>query len=270
MEIAERHASGAVKTMIATLADGSQVSRTGGEMRNALGLKSSYITAVDGAGGAVASPPAVTPSEPQEPEQPQYETQVKLITEPVLERKALTGYEVKARVLPKKKGVLVWRQELRNGEWVTVQKARTNAKGVVSFRTAKAWPPGVTTENRLVVVRKKQTIGLSETINVAVVPSVKPRTVALVSDAQVSVPAGSGFVIKANVRPKKAGLLVWRQALVNGEWVTVQKARTKANGRVVFRVKKATPAGATYTYRLIVVDKKQAAGASPDITVSVQ
>jgi hypothetical protein len=37
----------------------------------------------------------------------------------------------------------------------------------------------------------------------------------------------------------------------------------------VFRVKKAAPAGATYTYRILVVAKRQAAGASPDITVNV-
>ena len=62
---------------------------------------------------------------------------------------------------------------------------------------------------------------------------------------------------------------MWRQALVNGEWQTVQRGTTKKGGRVVFRVKKAAPAGATYTYRILVIAKKQAAGASPDITVNV-
>jgi hypothetical protein len=85
----------------------------------------------------------------------------------------------------------------------------------------------------------------------------------------MSAALGSKVVIKARVLPKKKGLTVWRQAFVNGEWVTVDKAKTDARGAVSFRIKKATPAGASYTYRLVVIDRKQAAGASPEITVTV-
>ena len=85
---------------------------------------------------------------------------------------------------------------------------------------------------------------------------------------------GKGFTVKAVVRPKKKGLVVWRQVLVgtdpvNGEWKTADVKRTDSKGRVSFRVKKAKPEGANYTYRLVVVDDRQAAGASPLITVSV-
>jgi hypothetical protein len=45
--------------------------------------------------------------------------------------------------------------------------------------------------------------------------------------------------------------------------------KTAKKGRVIFRIKKAKPAGATYTYRLLVVDNRQAAGVSPLITVAV-
>jgi ribosomal protein L23 len=150
-----------------------------------------------------------------------------------------------------------------------VAKGKTNSKGQVSFSVRKAWPPGTTTTNRLVVVRKKSPIGMSQDIAVTVIPSVKHRSVALVTPARIDAPAGKPFTITAKVRPFRSGLLVWRQALVNGEWTTVDKARTQAKGRVTFRVKRAAPAGATYTYRLVVVDKAQAAGVSPEFTVVV-
>lgn len=270
LAITERYASSVPKTVVATLADGSQVTKSGAELRNALGLKSAYIQAIDGATGAaltdpgaVAAPPAPTD------EQPEYETQVKMRTPTAIEPKALTSYTLKARVLPKKKGRMVWRQQLVDGAWKTVAKARTNSKGVVTFTTKKAWPPGTSTTERLLVVAKKQPIGVSEQLTVAITPSVAPRTVRLKTPQNVSAPLGSKVVIKARVLPKKKGLTVWRQAFVNGEWVTVDRAKTDARGGVSFRIKKATPAGASYTYRLVVIDRKQAAGASPEIIVTV-
>jgi hypothetical protein len=81
-------------------------------------------------------------------------------------------------------------------------------------------------------------------------------------------------VIKAKMRPGKKGFTVWRQVLVSGdpetgEWRTVGKTKTKAGGKISFKVKKATPTGATYLYRLVVVDNRQAAGVSPVISVTV-
>jgi hypothetical protein len=119
------------------------------------------------------------------------------------------------------------------------------------------------------VVRKMAPIGMSQDISVTVTSSVKARTVALVTPVKIDVPVGKPFTIKAKVRPFKSGMMVWRQALVNDQWVTVGKTRTKAKGTVNFKVKRAGPAGATYTYRLVVVDKAQAAGVSPSFTVVV-
>jgi hypothetical protein len=100
------------------------------------------------------------------------------------------------------------------------------------------------------------------------------RTVALISPAAISKKDGKSFVIKAKMRPGKKGLTVWRQVLVSGdpetgEWRTVGKTKTKAGGKISFKVKKATPTGATYLYRLVVVDNRQAAGVSPVISVTV-
>jgi hypothetical protein len=260
-----------VKTIQATLGDGSVVSKTGSAIRSALGLKSAYINSVDGSAGSAGAAPAVTPPAGDTEGEPvaASERQVRLLSPAATEVKAGKSYSVRAQVTPKKKDLRVWRQELVNGEWKTVAKGRTDTKGRVSFSVRKAWPPGTTTTNRLVVVRKMAPIGMSQDISVTVTPSVKARSVALVTPIKIEAAAGKPFAITAKVRPFASGLMVWRQALVNGEWVTVDKARTKAKGKVTFKVKRAAPAGATYTYRLVVVDKAQAAGVSPEFTVVV-
>lgn len=271
IEVVDRDPSGVAKTVQATLADGSTVTRTGNQLRNSLGLKSAYINSIDGSAGV----PVTTPQAPASPSAPAaptvtYERQVTMLTPADQTVKALKGFTLRAKVSPKRKGLRVWFQRLDNGEWVTIKKKRTTKKGRVAYRVAQAWPPNTTTEYRVVVVRKKQPIGVGEPIRVNVVPSVKARSVALTTPQVMDVPAGKSFRITATVRPKRKGLTVWRQAFVDGEWRTVQRSKTKKGGRVVFRVKKAAPAGASYTYRILVVAKKQAAGASPDITVNVQ
>ncbi len=59
VEIVDRDPSGVAKTVQATFADGSTVTRSGNQLRNALGLKSSYINAINGSAGVpVAAPQA--------------------------------------------------------------------------------------------------------------------------------------------------------------------------------------------------------------------
>lgn len=270
VEIIDRDPSGVAKTVQATLADGSTATRSGNQLRNALGLKSSYINAVDGSAGVPIATPQV-PSTPAVAGQPAvtYERQVQMRTPADRQVKALKPFTLRAKVTPKRKGLRVWFQRLEAGEWVTFKKKRTKANGNVAHRVAQAWPPNTTQEYRVVVVRKKQPIGVGDISRVAVVPSVKGRTVALATPQAMDVPAGKPFTIRAKVAPGRKGLTVWRQALTNGEWQTVQRGTTKKGGRVVFRVKKAAPAGATYTYRILVIARQQAAGASPDITVNV-
>jgi hypothetical protein len=120
-------------------------------------------------------------------------------------------------------------------------------------------------------------VGASEELAIGVVPSVKSRTVFLNSPANVSKADGKRVIIKAKMRPKKKGLKVWGQVLVSGdpetgEWRTIRKTRTKAKGKIVFKVKKkeVPPVGVTYIYRLLVVDDRQAAGVSPLVTVTVR
>lgn len=279
LAISERYASGVPKAVVATMPDGTQASRSGAALQRALRLKSPYIQSIDGVVGApLADPGAPAPAVPSAPAPatpgappppPVYETQVALPAGTAVQAPALESYDLTARVAPAQRGRMVWRQQLVGQDWVTIDKARTNRKGRVVFTTKKPWPPGVVTAERLVVVRAGQPIGMSEQITVTVVPSVAPRTVRLIGPTARTAKEGERVVIRARVRPADAGLVVVRQVLTDGQWVNADRARTDARGRVRFVIAKARPAGATYTYRLVVIDRRQAAGASPDITLAV-
>lgn len=273
LNITERHVSGAVKTIAATLADNTIVTRTGGQMRTAFALKSTFVNSVDGNVGvpvATPTPPAVPPTPPATAS----ERSVVLATQSKSDQPAGKPFTVKARVEPAKKGLNTWLQQQVAGEWKTIAKKKTLKGGKVTYRVKEAWPPSSTQMYRIVTTKKKNIVGASTELSVGVIPSVKQRAVSLVSPQTVAVNVGKAMTIKAIVRPKKKGLTVWRQVLVSGdpatgEWKTAQVKKTAKNGRVSFRIKKAKPAGATYTYRLLVVDNRQAAGVSPLITVTV-
>jgi hypothetical protein len=99
---------------------------------------------------------------------------------------------------------------------------------------------------------------------------VRPRIVSLLSPTAVSTKVGHLYRVVGVVRPAKAGLTVWRQSLVNGQWTTRQTAHTNAKGRYRFVVRKAKHAGSTGTYRVLVVKKGTVVGVSPQFTVAVR
>ena len=261
VQVVARDPSGVARTVQATLADGRTVTRTGNQLRSALRLRSAFINEV----AAGAGVPASTPQAPTVA----LERQVAMRTPADRQVKARSSFPIRATVTPRQQGLRVWFQRKENDEWVTIKRARTKKNGTVAHRVRQAWPPGTTQEYRVVVVRKQQPIGIGETTRVQVIPSVKPRTVRLLTPQSIDVAAGKPITIRARVTPQRAGLTVWRQALVDGEWQTVQRSKTNKKGRVSFRINRAAPAGANYTYRLVAVEDQQAAGASPDITVNV-
>lgn len=269
LAVTERTTAGAVRTLAATLADGSVVTKTGNEMRSLLGLKSNFVTSIDGNAGIPVAQPVAPVAEV-----PASERSVALLTAAKPDQPAGKAFKVKAKVDPAKKGLRVWLQQLVGEEWKTTSKKKTKAKGKVTFTVKDPWPPSTTQVFRVVSTKKKVIVGTSAELAIGVVPSVKMRTVALISPAAISKKDGKPFVIKAKMRPGKKGLTVWRQVLASGdpetgEWRTVGKTKTKAGGKISFKVKKATPAGAIYLYRLVVVDNRQAAGVSPVISVTV-
>ena len=99
--------------------------------------------------------------------------------------------------------------------------------------------------------------------------TVKQRTVSLLSPAAITVKKGARYKVVGIVRPAKKGLKAWRQALVDGEWVTKAKTRTTTKGRYRFVVKKARPK-AVGTYRVLVVRKKSVVGVSSEFTVALR
>ena len=276
LAVTERFASGAVKTLAATLADGSIVTKTGNEMRSSLGLKSNYVTAIDGGAGVpVAQPVAPAPEVPVVVVPPS-ERSVALRTAPRADQPAGKAMKVKAKVTPAKKGLRVWLQQRVGEEWKTLTKKKTKAKGKVTFKIKDPWPPASTQIYRVVTTKKKVVVGASQELAIGVVPSVKSRTVALSSPAAVSKTDRKRVIIKAKMRPKKKGLKVWGQVLVSGdpasgEWRTVGKTKTKGKGKIVFKVKKkeVPPVGVSYVFRLVVVDNRQAAGVSPLVRITV-
>jgi len=274
LAVIERTTAGAVRTLAATLSDGSVVTKTGNEMRSLFGLKSNFVTAIDGNAGIPVAPPVapgvIAPAVPV----PASERSVALLTAPKVDQPAGKPFAIKAKVDPAQKGLRVWLQQRAGEEWTTIVKKKTKVKGKVTFTVKDPWPPSTTQTYRVVTTKKDVIVGASAELAIGVVPSVKQRTVALISSVTVSKKDGKSFVIKAKMRPGKIGLTVWRQVLVSGdpqtgEWRTVGKTKTRAGGKIAFTVKKATPAGTTYQYRLVVVANRQAAGVSPVITVSV-
>ena len=274
LAVTERTTAGAVKTLAATLADGSSVTKTGNEMRSLFGLKSNYVTAIDGNAGIPVAQPVAPGAPAPVVEVPASERSIALLTAAKVDQPAGKPFAIKAKVDPAQKGLRVWLQQRVGEEWKTLVKKKTKAKGKVTFTVKDPWPPSTTQLYRVVTTKKASIVGTSAELAIGVVPSVKARTVSLLSPATVSKKDGKSFTISAKMRPGKKGLTVWRQVLVSGdpetgEWRTVGKSKTKAGGKISFTVKKATPAGVTYIYRLVVVDNRQAAGVSPLITATV-
>ena len=68
---------------------------------------------------------------------------------------------------PAKAKLKAWRQKLVNGQWTTVDKDRTSAKGRYRFVVRKTKPSAAGTY-RVLVVRKGAVVGVSAEYTVAV------------------------------------------------------------------------------------------------------
>ena len=175
VEVTKRLTSGAVGEVRGTLSDGSSRSLTGEQFRTALGLKSAYLTSIDGATG-VAAPLSNTTGGGATTVQPEGDTsaanglRVSLRIGPTTTPKVGKPLIFRGKVRPKagSKGVRVERQRLIDGVWTTVAKTRTNAKGRFRFRVKQASPAGSVYQYRVVVVRQGQILGMSEEVTVEV------------------------------------------------------------------------------------------------------
>ena len=181
VDVTERHASGAAKTVVATKQDGSTVTRTGGQIRTSLGLKSAYITGVSG-GTVVEAPastvpaptapvpvPEVAPETPAPPAADVKARTVSLLSPPAVTVTKGDKYAVVGVVRPAKADLNAWRQVNVNGEWKTLQKEQTTAKGRYRFAVPSAKGVGTLTY-RVLIVRKKTVVGVSPEFSVTVQP----------------------------------------------------------------------------------------------------
>jgi SpoIID/LytB domain protein len=168
VEVTERYVSGAAKTVTATAQDGSVRTLTGGRFQSALGLKSTFVTAIGGNAGAPlpTAPPTTTPAPTTPPtEAPAPTTNVTARTVSLLTPAPITTgvgatYRVVGVVRPAKKGLMTWRQKLVDGVWKTQQKTRTTAKGRYRFLVRAAKPTHAGTY-RVLVVKKGTVVGVS-------------------------------------------------------------------------------------------------------------
>ncbi len=175
LTVGDRLSSGAAKTVMATLRDGSQRSMAATEARTAFGLKSTYISSIDGAagasGGAQATPkpggsegPNESASTSDDPVASVGGIRVTMKIGPSMRPRAGSSVRFFGKVRPKKgaKRIIVERQMLVEGSWVVKDRTRTNKAGRYSFRIKKAVPAGATLSYRVVVIRKGEVVASSD------------------------------------------------------------------------------------------------------------
>lgn len=173
VDVIERDRSGAVKTVRATLPDGRTATLSGPRFAGGLGLKSRYINLIDGRMGPpvpssdVAAVPAPAPQVPAAapdqapPAAPSVaQRTVSLLTPADITVRKGKRYKVVGIVRPAQAKLKVWRQKLVDGEWRTVAKERTNAKGRYRFVVRDAGKKSTGTF-RVLVVKKKDVVGVS-------------------------------------------------------------------------------------------------------------
>jgi SpoIID/LytB domain protein len=156
LDVTERFSSGAAKTVTATLQDGSQKSIGASAFRSAFGLKSTYVTAIDGSTGAGNGAPATAaPASPV--------AVASTITMKIGPMKPRVGSSVRftGLVKPQAKGLVVERQMLVNGAWVLKAKTKTKKGGAYTFTIKKAVPEGARYSYRVVVYRAGVIVGTS-------------------------------------------------------------------------------------------------------------
>lgn len=156
--VTERLVSGAAKTLAATLQDGSQKTISASAARSAFGLKSTYINAVDGSTGAPTAVPA--PAAPA-PAPVAVGQSLSMKIGPTAKPREGASVRFTGRLSTGVKGVVVERQMLDNGQWVTKASTKTKKRGVYRFTIKKAVPAGTTYRYRVVAMNNGQVVASS-------------------------------------------------------------------------------------------------------------
>ncbi|MDD2857711.1 MAG: SpoIID/LytB domain-containing protein [Candidatus Nanopelagicales bacterium] len=164
VDVAERLPSGAVRTLVGTLQDGTQRTISGEVMRARLGLKSSYVTGINGQAlpGVPTAAPAATPAPAQAAPavQPAAST-ITMKIGPTLKPKAGSSLKFRGRVVPAQAGITVQRQMKVGDAWQVKATTTTSSSGRFRFTIKKAVPAGANYEYRVVVVQNGAEIAAS-------------------------------------------------------------------------------------------------------------
>lgn len=169
VDVAERLPSGAVRTLVGTLQDGSQRTISGEVMRARLGLKSTYVTGINGQAlpGVPSVPaPTTTPVPTTAPAQAAAPAQamtpaITMRIGPTLAPKAGSSLKFRGRVVPAQSGITVQRQMKVGDAWQVKATTTTNRAGRFRFTIKKAVPAGASYEYRVVVVQNGAEIAAS-------------------------------------------------------------------------------------------------------------
>ncbi len=203
--ITDRLSSGAVKTLTATLPDGSTRSITGSHLQSVMHLKSRYFTSVDGLLGVplpavpLTPPPASAPSPTASPEvAPSVSTPVvpaspapstspsatsapssggdsvalpakaTLFVRQGLHPAAGIALRFHGKVNLARAGLQAQQQVLKDGTWVTRASVVTDRRGHYVFTVPKATPSGATYQYRVVVANSAGPIAISDPLTITI------------------------------------------------------------------------------------------------------
>ncbi|MGB7982202.1 MAG: hypothetical protein WCF36_15580 [Candidatus Nanopelagicales bacterium] len=141
------------------------------------------------------------------------------------------------RLTPATKSVKVRRQMLVDGTWTTMDTARTDAKGKVTFEVR--WPKDTKARAYRVKSSAKGSLakGVSASLSMSAVPKPSAATPARSVVAKPSTRSPkqkSKVTVSVRVTPATKSVRVRRQMLVKGTWTTMDTARTNAKGKATF------------------------------------
>lgn len=272
--------STAVKTITATSYSGATASISGTAFRSALGpmsLRSTYITAITGDGGAS--------------DQPTNEVSVSLSRTPTGTIPAGSTAVLSGTVSPATSGLSAQRQ-VRWGSraWENRERISAATNGAFSFSLPNIGPPGTTYFWRVLVYRGSTLVGVSPELQGTVgaapggptptpTPTPSPEPTVPRTDVSVSLQrspsgvlvSGSTAYLRGRVSPMSSSLVVQRQVRSGASsWASREQVRPGANGRFRFALANIGPAGASYTWRVVVLDGTRIVATSGERSASIR
>jgi SpoIID/LytB domain protein len=254
--------STAIRTMTATSSNGATASIAGTAFRSALGslvLRSTYITGITGETGSS--------------DQPTNEVNVSLTRTPSGTIPAGSTATLSGTVSPASAGLSVQRQVRWDSRaWENRERISPAANGSFAFSLPNIGPAGTTYFWRALVYRGSTLVGVSPEIqgtigsatgtpNPTPAPTPAPNvprndiSVSLQRSPSGALAAGSTAYLRGRVNPMSSSLVVQRQVRSGSAgWANRERVSPGANGRFRFEMANIGPAGASYTWRVVVLD----------------